>query len=178
MSRTEGTPRDATVPRLTHIDEHGKAHMVDVTGKDVTRRVAEARCTVVTEADVAAVLAGRPGGYDLVEMARSAGVQAAKLTPTLVPLCHPLLIDGTVVDVAVVGGGLAVRAITTVAGRTGVEIEALTACAVASLVLVQAFFDHDPGTSVEGLAVWHKSGGRTGTWVRGGQADDGRPLEA
>ena len=178
MSGREGTPREGSPPRLTHVDEHGRANMVDVTGKDVTRRVAEARCTVVTEADVAAVLAGRPGGYDLVEMARSAGVQAAKLTPTLVPLCHPLLIDGTVVDVAVVGGGLAVRAVTTVAGRTGVEIEALTACAVAGLVLFQAFFDHDPGTSVEGLAVWHKSGGRTGTWVRGGQTHGGQPLEA
>lgn len=167
MSGKGGTPRDATAPRLTHIDEHGKAHMVDVTGKDVTRRVAEARCTVLTGADVAAVLASRPGGHDLVEMARSAGVQAAKLTSTLIPLCHPLLIDQSVVDVAVVDGGVAVRAVTTVAGRTGVEIEALTACVVAGLVLVQAFFDHDPGASMEGLTVWHKSGGRTGTWERG-----------
>ena len=171
MSGTGGTPQDGTVPRLTHIDEHGRAQMVDVTGKDVTRRVAEARCTVVTVADVAAVLASRPGGYDLVEMARSAGVQAAKLTSSLVPLCHPLLIDGSVVDVAAVDGGVAVRAVTTVAGRTGVEIEALTACAVASLVLFQAFFDHDPETSVEGLTVWHKSGGRTGTWERDGRKD-------
>jgi cyclic pyranopterin phosphate synthase len=161
-----GSPKDGTALPFSHIDEHGNAHMVDVTGKEVTRRIAEARCTVVTEADVTAVLASRPGGYDLVEMARSAGVQAAKLTPSLVPLCHPLLIDGSVVDVAVVDGGVAVRAVTTVAGRTGVEIEALTACAVASLVLVQAFFDQDPGTSVEGLTVWHKSGGRTGTWER------------
>ena len=167
MSRRGGTPSDAIVPRLTHIDEHGRAHMVDVTGKDVTRRVAEARCTVQTSADVAAVLASRSGGHDLVEMARSAGVQAAKLTSTLIPLCHPLLIDGSVVDVAMIDGGVAVRAVTTVAGRTGVEIEALTACAVAGLVLVQAFLDHDPWASMEGLTVWHKSGGRTGTWERG-----------
>jgi cyclic pyranopterin phosphate synthase len=145
MSGTAGTPRDGAKPRLTHIDEHGKAHMVDVTGKDVTRRVA--------------------------------GVQAAKLTSTLIPLCHPLLIDRSVVDVAVVDGGVAVRAVTTVAGRTGVEIEALTACAVASLVLIQTFFDHDPETSVEGLTVWHKSGGRSGTWERDGQNDGVRLVE-
>jgi cyclic pyranopterin phosphate synthase len=177
MRGTAGTPGDGNMPRLTHIDEHGKAHMVDVTGKDVTRRVAEARCTVVTAADVAVVLASRPGGHDLLEMARSAGVQAAKLTSTLIPLCHPLLIDRSVVDVAVVDGGVAVRAVTTVAGRTGVEIEALTACAVASLVLIQAFFDHDPETSVEGLTVWHKSGGRSGTWERDGQGDGGRLIQ-
>jgi cyclic pyranopterin phosphate synthase len=167
MRGTAGTPGDGNMPRLTHIDEHGKAHMVDVTGKDVTRRVA----------DVAVVLASRPGGHDLLEMARSAGVQAAKLTSTLIPLCHPLLIDRSVVDVAVVDGGVAVRAVTTVAGRTGVEIEALTACAVASLVLIQAFFDHDPETSVEGLTVWHKSGGRSGTWERDGQGDGGRLIQ-
>ena len=167
MSEIRGKPRDVTVPRLTHIDEHGRAHMVDVTGKEVTRRVAEARCAVLTSADVTAVLASRPGGHDLVEMARSAGVQAAKMTSTLIPLCHPLLIDGSIVDVAVIDGGVAVRAVTTVTGRTGVEIEALTACAVAGLVLVQAFFDHDPGTSMEDLTVWHKSGGRTGRWERG-----------
>jgi cyclic pyranopterin phosphate synthase len=177
MSGTAGTPRDGAKPRLTHIDEHGKAHMVDVTGKGVTRRVAEARCTVVTPAEGAAVLASRPGAHDLVEMARSAGVQAAKLTSTLIPLCHPLLIDRSVVDVAVVDGGVAVRAVTTVAGRTGVEIEALTACAVASLVLIQTFFDHDPETSVEGLTVWHKSGGRSGTWERDGQNDGVRLVE-
>jgi len=170
MSGQGGTPRDGTVPRLTHIDEHGKAHMVDVNAKEVTMRVAEARCSVRTTADVPAVLASRPGGHDLVEMARSAGVQAAKLTSTLIPLCHPLLIDRSFIDVAVVEGGMAVRAVTTVTGRTGVEIEALTACAVAGLVLVEALFDHDPGASMESLAVWHKSGGRTGTWERGRNA--------
>ena len=175
MSGKGCTPEDVPVPRLTHIDEHGNAHMVDVTAKEVTRRVAEARCTVLTSADVPAVLVSRPGGHDLVEMARSAGVQAAKLTSTLIPLCHPLLIDESVVDVAVVDGGMAVRAVTTVAGRTGVEVEALTACAVAGLVLVHAFFDHDPSTSIEGLTVWHKSGGRTGTWERG--RNGGRSAE-
>lgn len=159
-------------PRLTHVDERGRAHMVDVTGKEVTRRVAEARCVVRTAADVATVLARGQGGHALVGMARLAGVQAAKLTPTLVPLCHPLLIDTTEVEVVPVAGGIAVRAVATVTERTGVEMEALTACAVAGLVLVQALLDDDPGASVEDLTLWRKSGGRSGDWVR---RPDGEP---
>ena len=160
-------------PRLSHVDEHGKAHMVDVSGKPVTRRVAEARCSVRSVGDVTAVLAHPPGGADLVETARIAGIMAAKRTPTLVPLCHPLLLDGIEVEVAVVAGGFAVRAVTSVAERTGVEMEALTACAAAALVLVQALLDVDPCASVEDLTLWHKSGGRSGTWERG---PDGAPL--
>jgi len=160
-------------PRLTHIDEHGKAHMVDVSGKPVTRRVAEARCSVRSVGDVTAVLAHPPGGADLVETARIAGIMAAKRTPTLVPLCHPLLLDGIEVEVAVVTGGFAVRAVTSVAERTGVEMEALTACAAAALVLVQALLDVDPCASVEDLTLWHKSGGRSGVWER---PADGRQV--
>lgn len=158
------------VPRLTHVDEHGKAHMVDVSGKPVTRRVAEARCSVRTLGDVAAVLDHPPGGADLVETARIAGIMAAKRTPDLVPLCHPLLLDGFAVDVAVVADGFEVRAVTSVSERTGVEMEALTACAAAALVLVQALLDVDPCASVEDLTLWHKSGGRSGVWRR--PADD------
>jgi cyclic pyranopterin monophosphate synthase len=152
--------------RLTHVDEHGKARMVDVSGKPVTRRVAEARCSVRSTGNVASVLDRPPGGADLVETARIAGIMAAKRTPTLVPLCHPLLLDGFAVDVAVVPGGFAVRAVTSVAERTGVEMEALTACAAAALVLVQALLDIDPCASVEDLTLWHKSGGRSGVWER------------
>jgi len=160
-------------PRLTHIDEHGRAHMVDVSAKPVTRRVAEARCSVRSVGDVTAVLAHPPGGADLVETARIAGIMAAKRTPTLVPLCHPLLLDGIEVEVAVVAGGFAVRAVTSVAERTGVEMEALTACAAAALVLVQALLDVDPCASVEDLTLWHKSGGRSGVWER---PADGRQV--
>ena len=165
-------------PRLTHIDEHGKAHMVDVSGKPVTRRVAEARCSVRSVGDVRAVLARPPGGADLVETARIAGIMAAKRTPSLVPLCHPLLLDGFEVDVAVVADGFAVRAVTTVAERTGVEMEALTACATAALVLVQALLDVDPGASVEDLSVWHKSGGRSGVWERPADGRGGGRTES
>jgi len=152
--------------RLTHVDDQGRAHMVDVSAKDVTHREAEARCTVRTTADVASVLARNPGGHDLVGMARLAGLQAAKLTSTLIPLCHPLLIGATAVEVVPAVEGLAVRAVATVSDRTGVEMEALTACAVAGLVLVQALLDDDPGASVEDLTLWRKSGGRSGVWKR------------
>jgi len=152
--------------RLTHVDEHGKAHMVDVSAKPVTRRVAEARCSVRSVGDIAAILDHPPGGVDLIETARLAGIMAAKRTPTLVPLCHPLLLDGFAVDVAVVADGFDVRAVTSVLERTGVEMEALTACTAAALVLVQALFEVDPCASVEDLALWHKSGGRSGVWER------------
>jgi cyclic pyranopterin phosphate synthase len=116
--------------------------------------------------DVPGVLARPPGGADLVETARIAGIMAAKRTPTLVPLCHPLLLDGFDVDVTVLDDGFAVRAVTSVADRTGVEMEALTACAATALVLVQALLEVDPGASVEDLTLWHKSGGRSGAWDR------------
>jgi len=169
---TAPPPDGGHVPRLTHVDEHGKAHMVDVSAKPVTRRVAEARCSVRSVADVAAVLRHPPGGLDLLETARIAGIMAAKRTPALVPLCHPLLLDGFVVDVSVEPDGFAVRAVTSVAERTGVEMESLTACAAAALVLVQALLEVDPSASVEDLTLWHKSGGRSGVWERPG---DGRP---
>ena len=165
---TPPTPGDRPNPRLAHVDEHGRAHMVDVSGKPVTRRVAEARCTVRSAGDITSLLDHPPGGADLVETARIAGVMAAKRTPALVPLCHPLLLDGFDVDVAVVPGGFAVRAVTSVADRTGVEMEALTACAAAALVLVHALLEVDPGVSVEDLTLWHKSGGRSGVWERPG----------
>jgi len=163
---TGRAPDEAPATRLTHVDEHGKAHMVDVSAKPVTRRVAEARCSVRSVADVAAVLRHPPGGLDLLETARIAGIMASKRTPTLVPLCHPLLLDGFVVDVSVEPDGFAVRAVTSVAERTGVEMESLTACAAAALVLVQALLEVDPAASVEDLTLWHKSGGRSGVWER------------
>ena len=172
---TAPSPDEGGVPRLTHVDGHGKAHMVDVSAKPVTRRVAEARCTVRSVADVAAVLRHPPGGLDLVETARIAGVMASKRTPDLVPLCHPLLLDGFVVEVSVEPDGFGVRAVTSVAERTGVEMESLTACAAAALVLVQALLEVDPSASIEDLTLWHKSGGRSGTWER--PVDGGSGVE-
>jgi len=154
------------VGRLTHVDEHGKAAMVDVTGKPVTFRVAEARCVVRTSADTAAVLADPTVGADLIESARFSGILAAKRTSSLIPLCHPIPVEGMTVDIEVAPDGFSVRAVASVSERTGVEMEALTACAVAGLVLLQPLLRPDPRASVEDLTLWHKSGGRSGTWQR------------
>jgi cyclic pyranopterin monophosphate synthase len=155
--------------RLTHVDEHGRAHMVDVTGKEATRRLAEARCRVTTTADPGQVLAessASPDGMDLLASAQVAGVMAAKQTSSLLPLCHPIRLDGVEVVVDPADGGFVVVARTEIIDRTGVEMEALTACAVAALVLVQPLLDRDPEASIDDLTLWLKTGGRTGTWRR------------
>jgi cyclic pyranopterin phosphate synthase len=151
---------------LTHIDGKGRARMVDVTGKPLTRRVAVAKCVVSTQCDTAEVLATMPGGIDVVEAARVAGMQGAKGTSSLIPLCHPIRLDGVRVDVAVGPHRFEVSAVTEIVERTGVEMEALTACAIAALTLVAACMDVDPTTSIEELTLWHKSGGRSGDWER------------
>ena len=93
------TDHEESDGRLTHVDEHGKAHMVDVTGKPPTRRVAEARCRVRTSADMAAMFADPMVAADLIESARFSGMLAAKKTSSLIPLCHPIRIDGVTVEV-------------------------------------------------------------------------------
>jgi cyclic pyranopterin phosphate synthase len=152
--------------RLTHVDEHGKAHMVDVTGKDPTLRIAEARCSVRTTADVSKVLADPTVGPDLLESARFSGILAAKQTSSLIPLCHPIRLDGVAVDIQQAPSGFRVTAEAAITDRTGVEMEALTACTVAALVLVQPLLEMDPLASIEDLTLWRKTGGRSGTWQR------------
>jgi cyclic pyranopterin phosphate synthase len=142
--------------------------MVDVMSKALTRRVALARCAVVTEADAVKVLAEAPDGLNVVEGARFAGIQAAKQTSSLIPLCHPIRIDGVRVELTVDAHRIEISAVTEIVERTGVEMEALTACAVAALTLVAALIDVDPHASVEELTLWHKSGGRSGNWERHG----------
>jgi cyclic pyranopterin phosphate synthase len=156
---------------LTHLDQHGRARMVDVTAKPLTHRVALARCVVVTRVDVATVLGETPDGMDIVEAARIAGMQAAKQTSSLIPLCHPIRIDRVAVDFMADTHRIAVSAVTEIVERTGVEMEALTACAVAALTLVAAMMDVDPEASIEELTLWHKSGGRSGNWERSGPDD-------
>ncbi len=145
--------------------------MVDVTAKPLTRRVAEARCTVSTSTDATRALAETQDGLDPVEAARFAGIQAAKQTSFLVPLCHPIRLDGVTVDVKVDVHNIEVAARTEIVERTGVEMEALVACAVAGLTLVDALLDVDPRASIEHLTLWQKSGGRSGDWYR--TADSG-----
>lgn len=161
-------PNEPDGGSLTHIDEHGRARMVDVMAKPLTRRVALARCAVVTAADATTALREGPDGLDAVEGARFAGMQAAKQTALLIPLCHPILIDRVTVDVAVDVHRIEISAVTEIVERTGVEMEALTACAVAALSLVKALIHVDPEASVEDLTLWHKSGGRSGNWERHG----------
>jgi cyclic pyranopterin monophosphate synthase len=150
--------------RLTHVDTRGRARMVDVTGKPVSARRAVARCVVRASPDAVGSLVELP---DTIPFARAAGVHAAKRTSDLIPLCHPLPLDDIDVRIeAAAPGELAVTATTTVHDRTGVEMEALTACGVAALTVVMALLPADPCARLDSLTLWHKSGGRSGTWTR------------
>jgi cyclic pyranopterin monophosphate synthase len=142
--------------------------MVDVMDKPLTRRVALAKCVVVTSADARKVLGEAPDGLEAVQGARFAGMQAAKQTSSLIPLCHPILIDRVAVDVVVEAHRIEISAVTEIVERTGVEMEALTACAVAALTVITALISVDPEASIEELTLWHKSGGRSGNWERSG----------
>ena len=147
--------------------------MVDVTDKPLTRRVALAKCAVMTTVDAIKVLRENPEGLDVVEGARFAGIQAAKQTASLIPLCHPIRLDRVTVEVTVGVHKIEISAVTEIVERTGVEMEALTACAVAALTVVKALIHADPEASIEELTLWHKSGGRSGHWERKGP---GGPL--
>jgi cyclic pyranopterin phosphate synthase len=161
---------------LTHVDRQGKARIVDITGKTPTVREAEARCSVVTTADLGGWLTDA-GMAELIESARFAGILAAKQTAVLIPLCHPIRIDGIAVDVRAATDGFRIRAVAAITERTGVEMEALTACTVAGLVLLQPLLEVDPDASVEGLTLWRKTGGRSGPWRRSGDPEAPGPEE-
>jgi cyclic pyranopterin phosphate synthase len=154
-------------PRLTHVDAAGAARMVDVSGKDVTVRTATATGRVLVSAEVVALLrgAGVPKG-DALAVARIAGIQAAKRTPDLVPLCHPIAIHGVEVDLAVADDGVDVRATVRTADRTGVEMEALTSVAVAGLTMIDMVKAVDPRASITDVRLLRKSGGKSGDWTR------------
>jgi cyclic pyranopterin phosphate synthase len=152
---------------LTHVDERGAARMVDVSGKDVTVRTATASGRVLVSARVVALL--REGGVpkgDALAVARIAGIQAAKRTPDLVPLCHPIAIHGVEVDLQVDDDAVRISATVRTADRTGVEMEALTCVAVAGLTLVDMVKAVDRGATITDVRVEHKSGGRSGEWRR------------
>ena len=159
----------AEQPRLTHVDESGAARMVDVSGKDVTVRTASASGRVLVSAEVVGLLrgVGVPKG-DALAVARIAGIQAAKRTPDLVPLCHPIAIHAVEVDLRVDDDAVAITATVRTADRTGVEMEALTCVAVAGLTLVDMVKAVDKGATITDVRVESKTGGRSGTWVRGG----------
>jgi cyclic pyranopterin monophosphate synthase len=154
--------------RLTHVDDQGAARMVDVSGKDVTVRTARASGRVLVSAEVVALLRGSgvPKG-DALGVARVAGIQGAKRTPDLVPLCHPLALHGVSVDVEVADDAVEIVATVRTADRTGVEMEALTAVATAALTVVDMVKAVDRSAVITDVRIEEKTGGRSGTWRRG-----------
>lgn len=152
---------------FTHVDSSGAARMVDVSGKDVSVREATATGEVLLSAEVVALLrgAGVPKG-DALAVARIAGIQAAKRTPDLVPLCHPIAIHGVTVDLEVLDDRVAISATVRTADRTGVEMEALTCVSVAALALVDMVKAVDPAAVITDVRVEEKLGGKTGVWRR------------
>ncbi len=158
------TPRG---DRLTHLDDAGAARMVDVSGKDVTARSATATGRVLVSSEVVALLRGDgvPKG-DALAVARVAGIMAAKKTPDLVPLCHPLSLSAVSVDLAVEDDGVSISATVRTTDRTGVEMEALTAVSVAALTLVDMVKAVDKKTVITDVRVETKTGGKSGTFQR------------
>ena len=157
-------PREGS---LTHVDARGQARMVDVSGKAVTAREATAAGRVLCSPRVVELLRGDgvPKG-DALAVARLAGIQAAKRTPDLVPLAHPVAVHGVVVELDVVDAGVDIRATVRTADRTGVEMEALTCVCVAALALVDMVKAVDRRTTITDVRVMAKSGGRSGDWTR------------
>jgi cyclic pyranopterin phosphate synthase len=155
------------IERLSHLDAAGHARMVDVSGKDVTAREATASGRVLlSAAAVAALRDGQVPKGDALAVARIAGIQGAKRTPDLVPLCHPIGLHSVTVDLAVTDDGVDITATTRTADRTGVEMEALTAVTVAALTLIDMIKAIDPAAVITGVQVEEKLGGKTGTWRR------------
>jgi len=155
------------VDHLTHVDESGAARMVDVSDKDRTVREAVAAGRVLVSADVVALLrgAGVPKG-DTLAVARLAGIMGAKQTPSLIPLCHPLALSSVTVDLQVSDDAVDVVATVRTTDRTGVEMEALTAVAVAGLTVIDMVKAVDKRASITDVRVLSKTGGKSGDFTR------------
>ncbi|GAA3932912.1 cyclic pyranopterin monophosphate synthase MoaC [Actinomadura viridis] len=157
----------STGPEFTHLDATGAARMVDVSAKDVSVRTATATGFVrLSAATVAALRLGEVPKGDALAVARIAGIMAAKRTPDLVPLCHPIALHGVEVTLEVRDAGVAVTAQVRTADRTGVEMEALTSVTVAALALIDMVKAIDPAAVVTDVRVEEKTGGKTGLWRR------------
>jgi cyclic pyranopterin phosphate synthase len=154
-------------PSLTHLRQDGSAHMVDVTGKAVTKRRAVAQAVLVTRAEVvAAVIAGDLPKGEAVGTARIAGIMAAKRTSSLIPLCHPLPIGRIEIDITGADDRITVVAAVTTTGVTGVEMEALTAASVTALTLYDMVKAVDARAVITDVLVREKQGGKSGDWAR------------
>jgi cyclic pyranopterin monophosphate synthase len=152
---------------LSHLDESGHARMVDVSSKDVTAREARASGRVLLSATaIAALRSGQVPKGDALAVARIAGIQGAKRTPDLVPLCHPIAIHSVTVDLEMTDEAVRIEATVRTADRTGVEMEALTSVTVAALALIDMVKAIDPAAVISDVRVEEKTGGKTGPWRR------------
>lgn len=188
--KTEDNSAVGHSPRLTHVSASGSAHMVSISSKQPTSRTAKAVCSVRFSSPIATTLirenALKKG--DVLGVARIAGIMAAKRTPDLIPLCHPIAISKVAVELVVVdppddgvqmedkekvpgGGRVDIEAVVSCEGKTGVEMEALTAASTAALTVYDMCKAVDKGMVVEGLRVVLKEGGKSGRWVEGMQED-------
>ncbi len=158
--------------RLTHLDQKGEAHMVDVGDKAETARIAVAEgCVVMQAATLAIVRDGEAKKGDVLGTARLAGIMAAKRAHELIPLCHPLLLTKIAVELEIDAAlpGVRVRAEVRLSGKTGVEMEALTAVSVACLTVYDMVKAVDRAMHIEGVRLVHKSGGKSGSYDLGEQ---------
>ncbi len=159
---------------FTHIDPLGRARMVDVTPKEASHRRAIARARVFMSADTASAVArGAVAKGDVLAVARVAGIQAAKRTPELIPLCHPLLVGAVLVNFRIEDTYIEIEAEVETVDRTGVEMEALTACTVAALTVYDMCKSRDKEMVIGEVALWEKSGGRSGHYRRPGDEGAG-----
>ncbi len=157
---------DSAKPQLSHFDETGQASMVDVSAKQATRRTATASAFVELSAAVLAALPENPKGNPL-EVARVAGIQAAKRTSELIPMCHPLALTHVDVQVEIAEGGVRITTTAATVGPTGVEMEALTAASVAALTVYDMTKALDKGIVIRNVQLEAKTGGKSGDYVRG-----------
>jgi cyclic pyranopterin phosphate synthase len=152
---------------LTHVDDSGAAHMVDVSGKQPSARTAVATGILRTTGEVIGLLRDNAlAKGDALAVARVAGIMAAKRTPDLIPLCHPIAISRVAVEFSVSESAVVITATVSTTDRTGVEMEALTAVTVAGLALHDMIKAVDPAAVLDAVQVERKDGGKTGTWVR------------
>ena len=152
---------------LTHVDPLGRARMVDVTPKEPSHRRALARCKVAMQPDTTSKVASNAMTKgDVLAVARVAGIQAAKQTPNLIPLCHPLLVGSVFVNFTIGDDNIEIEAQVETVDRTGVEMEAMTACAVAALTVYDMCKSMDRSMTIGELTLWEKTGGRSGTYRR------------
>jgi cyclic pyranopterin phosphate synthase len=152
---------------LTHFDSEGRAAMVDVSAKAVSARTATAGARITMQPETLAIIrAGTAKKGDVLGVARLAGIMAAKRTADLIPLCHPLPIDAVSVDLTPVEDGIDIAATVRTTGRTGVEMEALTAASVAALTIYDMCKSVDRGMRVQNLRLVHKDGGKSGPFTQ------------